>query len=301
MFRFLVFALGIGLFWGCAPTTPSPLTHTVLRECEVYSLKSAKCLDDNALQKLLAPYPVIFIGDHHTQEHWHQKVAQILRELSENGYKVKLANEWFYPQDNILLERYVNDEDNESVFLEKIQWDERLKFYPFSSFKPMYSAVKKHQGKLYGINLTPQERKKISDANLSGMSAQEQAFYTSLDLNVTPHQQLISPFLNHCHAPKANESKEECAQRMYRVQVAWDSKMGLESFHLAEQLQANEKLVVFAGSMHMESALGIPLRFSRLTPTPFLTLIPLTDSQTTVEHGSADIVIRYTPSEPKIK
>ena len=60
---------------------------------------------------------------------------------------------------------------------------------------------------------------------------------------------------------------ELCKERMYRVQVAWDTYMATQSAQIAKRYlkTKKDKLIVFAGAMHMEHGLGIPLRFARLS------------------------------------
>ena len=270
-----------------------PITHNFQKGCEYYSLQSAQCKDLNQMVKQLENYPVIFIGDHHTEENLHQKVAELITALSLAGKKVKLANEWFYPSDNTNLQAYISHDINETEFIKKVQWKKRLKYYDFDSFKPMYQAVQKTHGKLYGINLSKKERKKISDQNISAMSEDERRFNTNLDTNVSAHKTMLKAFFSHCHAPKPKESLKECTERMYKVQVAWDSKMALESYKLSQDLEEDETLIVFAGALHIENALGIPLRFARLSNKPFVTIIPLDDKEIKVEHKLGDYLLLY--------
>jgi len=280
------------LFCACEHKTPSP-THQIKEGCEYYSLKSAQCQSLKQMTKQLAPYPVIFIGDHHPEDDLHQKTALLIQELSNSGFKVHLANEWFCPSDKKVLTAFTSKDINESEFLNKIEWEKRLKYTSYDSFKPMYEMVKNTKGQLHGINLSKQERKQISDQNLSAMSTQEQLFYHSLDINVSAHKDLVFPYLSHCHAPKKNESLKECSERMYRVQVAWDSKMALESYKLSQKLQQNEKLIVFAGAMHIDSKLGIPLRFARLSNIPFISILPANEQTDEIEHNVADFILFY--------
>ncbi len=281
------------LFLSGCQNRPLTITHEIKPECEYYSLKSAQCLDETQMLKQLEPYKVIFIGDHHPQDALHHKIASLITAFSNKGTTVHLANEWFYPEDKKVLEQFSADKIDETTFLKQIQWDKRLKYYKYDSFKPMYEAVKRGNGRLYGINLTKQARKKISDQNLSAMNQNEYLFNGELDLNISAHRQFIMPFFSHCHAPKPNESLQECRERMYRVQVAWDSKMAMESHKLAQRLQDNEKLIVFAGALHIENGLGIPMRFSRLNTVPTISIIPV-DSQTKeAANGSGDYLLLY--------
>ncbi|MDF1880624.1 ChaN family lipoprotein [Sulfurimonas sp. MAG313] len=289
----LPFFLVIFIFLSACSTPQLSIVHPLKQDCQYYSLKAAQCKTEKQIIKALDPYKVIFIGDHHTQDTLHLNISKLIAGLSKNGTKVILANEWFYPTDNIILDKYTSNEDNTSQFIKNIRWKERMKFYKYESFGTIYKAVKDNGGTLRGINLSKEERKKISDQNLSRMTQKELNFYHNIDLKVSPHKQQVMPFLSHCHAPKSNESLQECSQRMYKVQVAWDTKMALESYKLLLDLKDNEKLIIFAGAMHIENKLGIPLRFSRLSNEPFVTIIPVEVNDKEIEHQIGDYVLFY--------
>lgn len=105
------------------------------------------------------------------------------------------------------------------------------------------------------------------------MTKEEKSFYNALDLNVSAHKQLIMPYLNHCDK-MPSKSSEPCKERMYRVQVAWDTYMAQNLAKIANKVivKPNDKLLVFVGAMHIEQNLGIPLRFARLNNLPFITI-----------------------------
>lgn len=293
---FLVLITGLIFLNGCAGKQLL-LTHEITFDCKYYSLQSAQCLNKTQMLKQLEPYSVIFIGDHHSEDALHQNIASLITALAQSKITVKLANEWFYPEDDKILDAFSNGSIGEEEFLKQIEWKKRLKYYNYSSFKPIYEAVKSSNGQLYGINLSKQARKKISDQNLSAMDQNERVLNDGLDLNVTSHRNFIMPFFSHCHAPKPNESLEECRRRMYRVQVAWDTKMALESYKLSKQLNKNEKLIVLAGSIHIENKLGIPLRFARLGNVPTLSIIPVTKETKEVTNGVGDYLLFYQPKK----
>ena len=284
------------LLSGCQTRQPA-LTHPIAQGCDYYSLKAAQCLTQARLLEKLEPYQVIFIGDHHSEDDLHNTIALLITALSQKGYKVHLANEWFTPSDTKTLELFTNNDINETEFLEQIQWKKRNRFYSYDSFKPMYEAVKNNKGYLHGINLSKAEQKRLSDDNLSAMDKDERTFEAGLDLDVAPHKELVMPFLSHCHAPKKGESLQACIDRMYRVQVAWDSKMALESHALAKALAKDEKLIVFAGSMHIENGLGIPLRFARLSNILTASIIPIDTKTTEVNSGLGDFLLLYQQKE----
>ena len=281
---------------GCSKQ-PEPLVHTLECEEEFYSLKSAECMDIEEFADQLEHYPVIFIGDHHDSDEVHLKVAAIIKYLHREGYRLSVANEWFTPEDRELLRAYTASEIDDDNLTAKVKWKKRVG-YEFESFTPIYHAAKETNSTLYGINMQKEERKKISDRNVSAMHPATLRLYEQLDTNISAHRQMLSPFFSHCHAPKKGESDAECIERMYRVQVAWDSAMGENSAALAQEVLKGkkDKLIVFIGAYHLAYGLGANLRFARHSTLPFVTLLPVMKSVPSVEVGEADYLFIYEPT-----
>ena len=285
------------LLTGC--TEPNvPLEHQIPSSCTIYDMKQARCIDDREMVKRLAPYRVVFVGDHHAQTDLHQKLAKYITQLDRAGRHVSLANEWFIPEDNTLLKQYAKG-SFKGDFPQAVGWKKKAGC-AFDSYDLMYNAISKANGGLYGINLSRASRKRISDANRSVMTSKEKDFYDSLDLNVTAHRQMLAPFFSHCHSLRKGEDAASCSERMYRVQVAWDSYMAKESANLVNRVQhrRSDLLMVFAGAMHFSYGLGINTRFARLSREPFVTIKPVSAGTDIADVGEADFLLFYTPSQP---
>ena len=291
--HYIYLVLSVLLLVGCTKP-PKPLSHNVACKSDIYAMTQAKCVQKKRLLSALSSYDVIFLGDHHDSKALHQKYAQIISGLTQNGYRIHLANEWFTPYDNRLLYQYSHQKIDDNNFSTSIDFNASVG-YEFASFAPLYHAIIDGNGELYGINLTKEEQAHISDDNISAMRADEMALYYSLDTNVSAHKQMLAPFLQHCHAPKAGENEEACLKRIYKVQVAWDEKMGLEVAKLSKKvlLTPQDKLVVFVGAMHVEKGLGVPMRFARHSDKSFSTIVPRQKHVHTLEHGIADFVMFY--------
>jgi len=288
------------LIAGCSTKAPAPLTHKISTSCHYYSLASARCLDQEAYLDLITPYKVIFIGDQHDSVSAHKVMLETITGLQYRGFKVSVANEWFSPDENMLLKKYVKGELDANGS-KALGWKKRVG-YDFNLSEPIYQAVIDGGGTLYGINMSRDFKKKISEQNLSGMSADELSFYENLDLNVSAHKEMLAPFFGHCHMKRDGEDALQCTERMYRVQVAWDTMMGEESAKLAALMQEKEKLIVFVGAMHLEGKLGVNLRFARKSNIPSITLLPYPKDEEKIieiEHGSSDLIYLYDSSSSK--
>jgi len=290
------------LFTACStpPATP-PKFEIQEHKNSIFILKQGKTATLKQLSKEIAKYPVIFVGDHHTSVDTHEFMNALLGSLIADGYRVHLANEWFSPKHDKLLQRYTQGKISSNQLKKQRGWD-KLTSLDWGLSSRLYETIRRGGGRLYGINLTRKARKRISSKLLSTMSPKERRFYDSLDTNVSAHKSLIEPFFENCHKMMPPRGGESCQERMYRVQVAWDSYMAQQSAKLAKRVlkTPRDKLVVFAGDMHMQYQLGIPLRFARLSNQPTFTIInhktkqqKSMEKRVTLDVGLGDAVYIY--------
>lgn len=293
--RYILSIFSFILFTGCSSfNVEKPIEHPVKCLDGVYSIKSAECINEKEFIKRLKPYFVIFIGDHHASIEVHKYIANLIVMLNKEGYTIHLANEWFTPQNNLLLDKYADKTIGDDEFVQKIEWSKTRKI-GFDIFAPIYHAIRDTKGKLYGINMSKKQRRLISNGDTDKMNNDELSFYNALDLNILPHRRVHEPFFTHCHHRKKDESDKECKERMYRVQVAWDSKMAKETLNLARDVlkTPKDKLIVFAGASHVAYGLGINLHFARKSNLPFVTIAPQSSEYDFIEHNIADYVYIY--------
>ena len=296
-FSTLLPVLFLLLFTACSD--PAPPHHTLPRGCVVFDMKQAACIPEEELIRRLAPYRVVFVGDDHASESMHKALAGLLVALGKEGRHVLLANEWFTPGDNAVLSQYARG-IFDGNFTGTVGWETKAG-YPFASYEPIYLGVKSAGGMLYGINMEQTFRKAVSDDNLTGVSDAQRRFCETLDLNLTAHRALLTPFFAHCHAKHEGEDDQACFQRMYRVQVAWDTYMAQQSADLASKVltDGDDLLVVFAGALHLAYGVGINARFARVSREPFVTILPVTDGTERADVGEADYLLIYPPKQPQ--
>jgi len=296
-FSVLFPAVVLTFFLGCS-RPDAPLQHSLPQPCRLYDMKQAACISDASLVSRLAPYQVLFVGDHHASTAMHARFAELLTTLAGEERHLLLANEWFVPEDDALLARYAGG-GFEGNFTEAVGWSAKAG-YPFASYEPIYGSIRNAKGKLYGINMTKAFQKAVSDNNLTAMNDAQRTFFEQLDLNLSAHRSMLAPFFAHCHAKQTGEDAQQCRERMYRVQVAWDSYMGEQSARLAATaLQTPyDLLVVFAGAFHMAYGLGVNARFARRSDRPYVTILPVPEGTAAADVGEADYLLFYTPEAP---
>ncbi len=282
--------LTILIFVGCSSHIKEPRHSVGFCKEAIFSLKSSKCITKKRLIRALENYKVIFIGDHHNSMQVHNFTKYIIEELSDRGYKIHLANEWFTPADNKILADLSKREFNEDEFKRAVKWDEYMSL-DFSLFSPIYKAVVENGGELYGVNLSKRERKMLGDKD---MPSYVKTFYNQLDSTNRAHRDLVMPYL-HCYSRKKGESKDECFERNYMIQVGWDSMMAGQSAYLTSRKLVSEKdkLIVFVGAMHLSYGLGVNMRFARMSDEPFVTIMPQKSPVSDLPIGYSDFIFIY--------
>lgn len=278
-FNLILAAMMMAGFSSCAKDPHAPAAEQKLEPApkifesgaagKIYSVKKQAFVSIDDLASEALKYRVIFVGDNHTSNATHEFFDAFLRAVGARGYKIHLANEWFSPLQAKILGDFTAGKIDATRFRGLLDWDKAVG-YDWNLSLSHYNAVKNFGGRLYGINLTREQRKKISGKARGEMSASERTFYESLDLSVRGHKELVMGLLNHCLEYEQHASATEpCNERMYRVQTAWDSFMAQEVARINGQLGGQkEVLIVFAGQMHT-TRLSIPMRFARLDTTPF--------------------------------
>lgn len=296
MKNIIYFVLISAFFTACTSKNELSIFNLKEKQESYFSTKKAKKVRFDDLVNEIKEYQIVFVGDHHNTKKTHEFLNKVLKKLAEDGFSLKLANEWFSPKDNELLASFVNQEISSKELKEKRQWEKFTK-YKWELVESLYKTIQNSKGELYGININKENRKKISLKEFSQMSVNERIFYDNLDLNVLVHKNLVKPYFKHCNKMPI-KSDEPCEDRMYRVQVAWDTYMAEQTNLLVNKVLKKEKdiLLVFAGAMHVEKNLGIPLRFSRLNNKPYITLSNYKikkDKDISFEINKADLLYLY--------
>jgi len=123
------------LLAGCAQPTSAPLEHKVSSSCLYYSQQRAECLTKEQFMQTLKPYKVIFVGDHHDSMASRSVLLEIIEEMDDAGEHIVLANEWFTPEDDALLQRYVQG-DLDANTSKALGWKKRVG-YDFNLSEPI--------------------------------------------------------------------------------------------------------------------------------------------------------------------
>jgi len=193
--------------------------NIVIKNDNSIILQDTRSISLKQLVLSVEDYQIIFFADHHDTIKTHEFFKSFLDTLILKGYTIHLANEWFTPRHNNILKLYTDDKISSIELKNRRSWYEEIST-KWKLSEMLYETVKKSNGRLYGINMPKEMRKKISLKLFDDMNIKEKNFYYDLDLNISEHKFFVMPLFDNCCKNKSKKEMNACKRRMYRVQVA---------------------------------------------------------------------------------
>jgi uncharacterized iron-regulated protein len=230
------------------------------------SISFAQLIDDLQINDL------IFVGEVHDNPEHHLMEVQILQALMARYGPLTVAMEFFDTTQQPVLDRYMEKEESETVFLKDVDWRKSWSF-PYHFYRPLVFAAKENGNTLIGINLPNSIVRKVARSGLDSLNPEERGHAAEeITLDNKAHRQYLSEvFKEHPHADVDN------FDYFYQAQCVWEDTM---AENIARHLKNHAgKMVVFTGNGHIVNKFGIPDRVSRRTPVTMATILlyPLTD------------------------
>ena len=219
---------------------------------------------------------LVFLGEQHSDPRSQAFQARFLRALAAQGHAVTVALEMFSPQADGALEEWRQGRLEEADFVEQSRWYETWGF-PWTAYRPLFEAIRDARLPAHGVNVDEATRKAVRESPAGDMPPELAAEIGVLDLTVVPHRDYFLDSLagagGRAPAHASRQAPEEPAfQRMQRIQVLWDTAMGVRAARLAEAAPPGGVVVAILGSGHVAHGLGANLRAARVSALPRLTV-----------------------------
>jgi len=203
----------------------------------------------------------ICIGETHDSDLHHQVQLQIIKSLFARDERLGVGMEMFQRPSQKHLDRYCRGDTSEKTFLEDSEYQQRWGF-DWSLYRPIVEFCRKNGVPLAALNVSTELRRRLSTAGHDKLTDDEKKLLGPIDFHVKEHRAYWYDRLAqmHGHGSVAPEQKE----RSYQVMTTWDEYMA-ESAARFQQERGLRRLVVLAGSGHIDRGFGIPQRLVKRT------------------------------------
>jgi len=251
----------------------------------IIDLKEGKSISFEQLIDQLQPKELIFVGEVHDNPEHHLIQVQILQALMARYGPLTVAMEFFDETRQPVLDRYMEEEVSETVFLRDVDWDKSWSF-PYHFYRPIIFLSKQKGRALLGINAPHNIVRKVARSGLDSLTPEERdQVAKEINLDNQPHRDYLSEvFKKH-----SRHHQLKNFDYFYQAQCVWEETM---AENIARYLTDNKgKMVVFAGNGHITDRFGMPERVLRRLQVSLATIVlyPLTD-RTIMNEEMADYI-----------
>lgn len=211
---------------------------------------------------------VFIIGEAHDNYDCHMFQRDFIDALYKKYPKLIVGFEFFWRQDNELLEKWRSGQISEEELIKQVGWYERGgQNYGYTRL--IMDVIKKNKIKTIGLNIPRKIVRKISRGGFDSLSTEEKALFPTIDILNPEHKYFIKSVfgLMAVQVPV-------WFTNIYSAQKAWDVIMA-ES--MIEYLKKKEfkgyKGIIIAGNNHVAYKLGIPFRYKKAARKARITTI----------------------------
>jgi uncharacterized iron-regulated protein len=222
----------------------------------IWSAKERRNLSFGELTDRLLEADMICVGETHDSELCHRVQLQIIKALHASDARIGVGMEMFQRSFQESLDKYVANEISEEAMLKATEYSTRWGYH-WSLYQPIAEFSRKNAVPVAALNMPRELTGKISKGGFAGLSADDKVNLGSIDFHVKVHRDHWYETLAKMHGnSKVSEDQKE---RSYQVMTAWDEFMAASaaSFQTRRHLR---RMVVLAGSGHIDHGFGIPQR-----------------------------------------
>jgi uncharacterized iron-regulated protein len=227
----------------------------------IYDRKEKRFLTFGEMLDRLMEYDLICIGETHDSEPVHRVQLQVIKALFARDERLGVGMEMFQRPYQKVLDRYDRGEITEKEFLKQSDYHKRWGF-PWMLYRPIVDFCRKNGLPLAALNVPGELRQRLSKVGYAKLTEDEKKQLGAIDFHNKEHRAYWYERLAKMHGKKkVSEAQKE---RGYQVMTAWDAFMGASAAAFQKE-RGLRRLVILAGSGHIDRGFGIPARAVKRT------------------------------------
>jgi uncharacterized iron-regulated protein len=258
------------LFTGCASHThqwQSPYQQlSSLEEGDIVHLRTGVKVTEPQLISAIEGARIVYVSETHDNVYSHEVQMDILKALAERyPERMAVGMEMLKGSSQEAADQWISGELDEKNFMKVWvhDWSDNFPYY-----RPILRYMREHNIPLVALRASDEWMDKVKNSNSLD---QVQEGLPEMDLEDPYHRALVSAIFD--DHPMGGMDFET----FYRAQVLWDESMAQS---IAEYLQGEDgrdrKMLVLAGTHHIQYGFGIPRRVFRRIPLSYVIVLPMT-------------------------
>lgn len=252
----------------------------------VWSSKEKREITFGEMIDRLSAARIVCVGEVHDSETHHRVQLRIVKALFAVDESLGVGMEMFQRPFQKALDDFEAGRTTEDEFLKASEYATRWGF-DWSLYRPIVDFCRKNGIGLAALNVPAELTKRIGKEGWDALTDEEKAQLPQPDFQVQEHRDWWYDRLGAMHG--GHEPTAEQKERSYQVMTAWDETMGATAADFG-QARGLRRMVVLAGSGHIDHGFGIPARAAKRSGGTALTVHVLSGEENR-EDVDADFVI----------
>ena len=218
------------------------------------------------LERAVRSVRVVHAGELHDDLAQHRFQLELLRTMVDDarrdgGAPVLLGMEMFQRPYQAHLDDYVAGRIDECEMLRRTEYFTRWKF-DHTYYAPLWQFAREHGVRVVALNAEASIVTAVRMGGIAKLTPEQRAgIAAEIDLSVPAHRERTVGVLQRVHP-----MPEEAMQTWYEAMTTWDETMAESAARALEAAGPRSRMLVVAGSQHVQEWTGIPDRITRRMP-----------------------------------
>ncbi|HBI43058.1 MAG TPA: hypothetical protein DDY78_09405 [Planctomycetales bacterium] len=227
----------------------------------IYSRKDKKAISFGEMVDRLLEADLICVGETHDSDLCHRVQLQILKAIYARDGRLGVGMEMFQRPYQKEIDRYFHGETSEEDFLKTTEYRQRWGF-DWSLYRPLVEFCRRNNLPLAALNAPKELTKRVSKVGYAALTDDEKKQLGAVNFQMKDHRDYWYERLPKMHGLK-NPTPEQ-KEHGYEVMTVWDDYMAASAAQFQHDRNVR-RMVVLAGSGHIERGFGIPMRAAKRT------------------------------------
>lgn len=222
----------------------------------VFDTQAKRTIAFGELLERLREAELICVGEEHDSDLHHRAQHYLIKALFARDERLGVGMEMFQRPFQKIVDEYLAGSIGEAEFLKGTEYAKRWGF-DWSLYRPIVEFCQRNRVPLAALNAPQELTRQISKVGVAGLKAEEREQLAGIDFHVKEHREHWYERLSSMHGQ--TDAKPEQKERSYQVMTVWDGYMAASAAAFQQALGLR-RLVIIAGSGHIERGFGIPNR-----------------------------------------
>jgi uncharacterized iron-regulated protein len=230
-------------------------------ELTVYDAREKRVVTFGELTDRLLAADIVCVGESHDSEQNHRVQLRIIKALYANDDRLGVGMEMFQRPFQKEIDHYFQGGVGEDDFLKASEYKQRWG-YAWTLYRPIVEFCRRNGVPLAALNAPKELTQRISKVGHAGLTDDEKKQLGPADFQVKVHRDYWFDKLAAMHGNTSASADQK--ERSYQVMTVWDEYMGASAAAF-QQERGLRRMVVLAGSGHVERGFGIAARAAKRT------------------------------------